>query len=613
MTQRLVHATLPGLICLAVLLSGCGASKRLINPILPGSRLTDQAESTYQFLKYLELLRNNEQQAALEALEQATALNPSPDLYAEQGIFHSRFRDNPELGIAAVERGLERFPMSRKLVLTYVDLQMRLERVDSAVTRLESYLEAKPDDVRASSRLAELYLQKKEYSRVVDLFKLIAEKEWTAEVHYLLAQAFAGLEDRDKAVSHLQTATRQAPDMLKAWAELAYQYEMAKEFVDAQETYAKLLDMGLNNPNIRLRLIELHLKLNNPGQALQQAQALPADENLLVKAGSLFIQNNFYAEAEEILDSLNGTAMSDKTIYLRALIAFQGQDDSEKALDLLDRIDRDSSLHSDSLSLQSQLLFKLGRNDQALQKAQTGQSLYPEQADFWILESDILRSQKRYPEAIDVLQEAREHLPEDTDILFQLGFLKHELGRPEEALDFMEKVIRINPDHAQALNFVGYTLTEQGRDLDRALILIKKALEIEPENGYFLDSLAWLYFKTQKLDKAWEAISRAVTIQGQDPVIWDHYGDIASSLGKKEKAREAYQRALELEAPNPKQIERKLEGLSSAELRQPHRPFGRRPWLAGPTLAERWFTSLDAVPADPLSPLATQAALRLTG
>jgi tetratricopeptide (TPR) repeat protein len=561
MNQSDLRARLALVLILPMLFLGCSTTGSFLPTSLPGRSVSNQAEASYLFLKYLELLQNQDYPAALQALDKAAAKDPSPELSAEQALFHYRYQDDIQAGLAAVNQGLERFPDSRRLTMTGVDLYLKDDQTEAAAALLHSYLKSKPRDVQAVSRLSELYLQQDKASQALDRLKAIPDKRRTAEIHFRMAQAFADLEERDKAISHLRTATEMAPSMLQAWAELAYQYEMAKDFVAAQKTYSKLLDMGLDNPDIRLRLIELHLKLNNPGQALQQAQALPADEKLLIKAGSLFVQNNFYAEAERLLQNLADGTISDKSLYLRAIIAYRGHKDKRSALQFLERIDQGSSLHSDSLSLQCQLLFKMGRNEQARQTARKGQSLYPDMADFWLLESDILRSQEKYGHAISLLKQARKPLPKNTSILFQLGFLEHERGNPERALGYMERIIQINPDHAQALNFVGYTLTEEGRDLDRALILIQKALEMEPDNGYFLDSLAWLYYKTDELEQAWETINRAVASVKEDPVMWDHYGDIARSMDKLGQARKAYQRALKLDPPNPDQIQLKLDSL----------------------------------------------------
>ncbi|MDD4649888.1 MAG: hypothetical protein PHO79_07745, partial [Desulfoplanes sp.] len=94
-----------------------------------------------------------------------------------------------------------------------------------------------------------------------------------------------------------------------------------------------------------------------------------------------------------------------------------------------------------------------------------------------------------------------------------------------------------------ALNYLGYSLTVLEKNLDRAEVLVKNALQAEPENGYYLDSLAWVFYKKGELDKAWQAIQRAVTLAKKDPTIWEHYGIIAKALGKQEEAKKGINNA----------------------------------------------------------------------
>ena len=73
-----------------------------------------------------------------------------------------------------------------------------------------------------------------------------------------------------------------------------------------------------------------------------------------------------------------------------------------------------------------------------------------------------------------------------------------------------------DPDNAPALNYLGYMLAERGERLDESVSFLKKALQIEPENGSYLDSLGWAYFKADKLDLADdEPATRGRTAQDQ--------------------------------------------------------------------------------------------------
>jgi tetratricopeptide (TPR) repeat protein len=163
--------------------------------------------------------------------------------------------------------------------------------------------------------------------------------------------------------------------------------------------------------------------------------------------------------------------------------------------------------------------------------------------------------------ATEVLTGASEKWTDDPEILYRLGVILERLKRRDESVRTMEKIIALDPDHADALNFVGYTMAEENRDLKRSLELIERAVAIEPDNPYFLDSLAWVHHRLGNNDKAWEIIRRAVTHPVSDPVIWEHYGDIAAALGRKTEAAEGYRKALSGKPENADQIRRKMDAL----------------------------------------------------
>ena len=81
----------------------------------------------------------------------------------------------------------------------------------------------------------------------------------------------------------------------------------------------------------------------------------------------------------------------------------------------------------------------------------------------------------------------------------------------------LKKTIEINPKHDGSLNTLGYMYAEEGENLDEAMDLIIRALVIDPDNGAYLDSLAWVYYKKGEYQKAIEIIKRADQML-QDPL-----------------------------------------------------------------------------------------------
>ena len=118
--------------------------------------------------------------------------------------------------------------------------------------------------------------------------------------------------------------------------------------------------------------------------------------------------------------------------------------------------------------------------------------------------------------------------------------------------------IELDQENPEALNYLGYIYAEENKNLDEAEALIKKALGLSPENGAYVDSLGWVYFKKGMFDEARKELEKAKEIIGEDPVVYDHLGDVYFKTGSLDKAKEAWTKSLGL-----KEDEKVKEKLSS--------------------------------------------------
>ncbi len=164
---------------------------------------------------------------------------------------------------------------------------------------------------------------------------------------------------------------------------------------------------------------------------------------------------------------------------------------------------------------------------------------------------------KRPQEAIKVYEKILETNPDYVEALFWLGYLYEECGQRNKALETWERGVDIDPSFAPILNCLGYTYAEEGVNLNIAEEMIKKALEEEPENGAYLDSLGWVYYKKGDLEKAKEYILKAIDLI-KDPDVYEHLGDIYIELSDEEKGVSYYEEGF-LRFPDNKGLEAKVK------------------------------------------------------
>ena len=139
--------------------------------------------------------------------------------------------------------------------------------------------------------------------------------------------------------------------------------------------------------------------------------------------------------------------------------------------------------------------------------------------------------------------------PRNVSVLQALAGLLSDLGREEETFQIFQKIIEMDSLNAVALNYVGYTYAERNDSLEYALQLVNRALDIDKDNGYYIDSRGWIFYMMARYEDALHELKRASEIV-EDAVIYEHLGDVYRQLNDGIKAREAYEKALELDPSN---------------------------------------------------------------
>jgi len=146
--------------------------------------------------------------------------------------------------------------------------------------------------------------------------------------------------------------------------------------------------------------------------------------------------------------------------------------------------------------------------------------------------------------ALDEAEKIAATPKEKETVYFTRGAMFERQKKVEPAEAEFRKVLASNPDHFGALNYLGYMLVDNKIRLDEATQMIKKALEGDPENGAYLDSLGWAYYQQGKYEEAEGLLSRAIERIGADGTVHDHLGDVYLKLGKIKEAITQWQASL---------------------------------------------------------------------
>jgi tetratricopeptide (TPR) repeat protein len=184
---------------------------------------------------------------------------------------------------------------------------------------------------------------------------------------------------------------------------------------------------------------------------------------------------------------------------------------------------------------------------------------------------NILRSHERYAEARDYYSRAIALIGKPTKdnwtLYYARGVCNERLKDWPQAEADLKRALELSPDESPVLNYLGYTWVDQSQNLKTAMDYIRKAVKLKPDDGYYIDSLGWAYYRLGNIQSAVEHLERAVELRPDDPVINDHLGDAYWRTGRKLEAKYQWQQSLTLKPDKDliATIDKKLkDGLAEA-------------------------------------------------
>jgi tetratricopeptide (TPR) repeat protein len=114
-----------------------------------------------------------------------------------------------------------------------------------------------------------------------------------------------------------------------------------------------------------------------------------------------------------------------------------------------------------------------------------------------------------YDTALKILNECLHLAPGDTEALNMAGFCYEKRKKYDNAISSYLQVIKIEPENFTACNSLAFIMAANGKDLNRALTLAKKAYNSNPENAAYLDTMGYIYLKRNEKSMAKKFIKEA--------------------------------------------------------------------------------------------------------
>jgi tetratricopeptide (TPR) repeat protein len=458
------------------------------------------------------LLQARQGARAIQLLRRATSLPAAPaELHAWLGFAYAT-QGNRQVAISSNREAVRRDPLLlmgyRNLAILYSEAQ----QPDLALQALHDAAQQPGADAAFLIAIAELYVA---HAR--------AHPEHTAAAH---ASTTITLNRAD-ALDPQDPLLRQR---------MADAYRYARQYSRAETLYLELIEQFPHLPFLREALAEMYLRDGRNEDATRQFEALardrPANERAAYFLGTLAFEESNFEEAEQMFRRTLLLRPDFEPAYYDLAGVLLAQNKTEDALSILHR---------------ARQLFR----QRFLLEFYTG--LAHARAERYEI------AIRHFTEA-EILGGAAEPERLNHIFYFQFGAVAERFGDFARAEMLFRKCLELAPTFPEALNYLGYMWADRGENLEEARDLIEQAVEIEPENAAFLDSLGWVLFRLNKPQEALPWLDKAILHSEEpDATLYDHLGDIHAELGNFEQAREAYLRSLEIEEDET--IQRKLESL----------------------------------------------------
>jgi len=378
------------------------------------------------------------------------------------------------------------------------------------------------------------------------LERLMEGHEDNPESLYAYAHVLSKLNDDDKAREILERVLKIVPDNLNA--NISYVAILQKQGnpAGAIAWLEQALEKSDNNFNLRLFYARLLTDEKRFDDARRQFEILvteaPNNVDVLFALGLLYLQSNRLDESEIYFQRLSdlGENTEEANYYLGRIAEERG--DIEKATTWYESIQHGNNYFDAQVRL-AFMMAKDGRLEAARTHLMGIRTENPLQQNIITqAEGEILMEGKRYDDALSVYNKALEN-GFNPDLLYARAMLAEKMDRLDILEEDLNAIIAQDPNNAMALNALGYTLTDRTERYAEAYELIKRALDLKPNDFYILDSMGWVLYRMGRLDEAIDYLNRALK-ERRDPEIAAHLGEVLWVKGDKAAAREIWDTAL---------------------------------------------------------------------
>jgi len=537
--------------------------------------------------------------SAILEFQDALSLDTSAGIYyalAKNYFFLNKL----SLALLNSRKSIELDPSNVEYFEMLADIFSSAREFDSSAAVLEKIIAKDSAKVNSYYKLARIYENTKPLKAISVYNKLtdIIGPDWNvlirvAEIH----EKLGNLDEAAAAVERLLSIDPSNTAIQKLLSEF---YQKGKKYDKALEVLNDILDFVPDDLDARERKAQIFLSGNNWEAAAKEYNYIleqpniPLDIKLRIGASYFnrsLTDSTLLPITKEFFEKINRDTLDWQVKMYLGAIAINEKNDST-AIENFKIVTELAKWNVDAWVRLGGLYFDNRRYDEAAKIMNEAIESFPDDFAVNLILGLSLAQCDKHSNAREYLKKAVELNPSDITALSAYAYTLNELKESDAAIEYLKKALEIKPDDVNLLGTLGliynaqerwlecdsvyqkaleqdslnptinnnyaYSLSERGIKLDEALEMAKIAIEKEPANSSFLDTIGWVYFKLGNYSQAKDYLEKAIDKGGERAVMLEHLGDVVYMIGDKEQAKQLWQKAYNLDSNNTS-LKNKLE------------------------------------------------------
>jgi tetratricopeptide (TPR) repeat protein len=522
-----------------------------------------KADALAHFVEGISFEENGEMDKALQAYRKVLDVDPGQvDLASRVASLLARQDDFPQ-AIDILKDAIKAKPNAPQPLLQLAFISAKyLGRTDQAIDYVNRAITLDPRNIEAYERLCEIALAVGDEKKALQtLDRAAAVKNDDPTFWTRLGKLYASIvfkTDRPAKPDEIarlndifKKAVDHAGDDATVLKDLADYYASTEQIKEAIPLYLRLLELEPEDSNAREKLATGFVLTN------QREKAVAMLEEIIKQHPEKYQSYDLLAGLLD--DSARALERDKKTEQAKATFAKAAANYEQSLVVNPGRV-------SPYLHLAELLLGPLKESERAVKVLTEARQHFPQTPEIAYYLAIAQREAKHSQESVATFEEALHEAELDgaeitnARFYFDYGAAAEQAGLYDKAADLFKKSIAIDPSNAaDAYNYLAYMWAEHNMRLDEAEQMIKLALQSDPNNGAYIDTLGWLEYRQGKFDQALVDLLRAAQkLTRDDPVVFEHIGDTFAKMNKIAQALDAWQKAHNLD-PQNKNLSEKIE------------------------------------------------------